>query len=225
MSLIYWNSSILWVHFRYISQSSPLWDVSAEQLVAEQFEIIVILEGTVESTGSTTQVRTSYLPSEIYWAQRLAPLMTYHKENGLYTIDYAQFHDTLPVKMPECSAKAFASRKKTFGRPATTSDYGTDFTTRSSDNRTAQAAGIISKIFRRRSVMAMEMQRKIQQQGRKEFDENNRTQPSLLWTVADPYKPASTLPRRPSQPRFDVNLDDNNNNNEKRRRKLSVFSF
>lgn len=28
-----------------------------------QFEIVVVLEGIVESTGMTTQARTSYLPS------------------------------------------------------------------------------------------------------------------------------------------------------------------
>jgi len=29
-----------------INRSSPLWDVSAEQMLTEQFEIIIILEGT-----------------------------------------------------------------------------------------------------------------------------------------------------------------------------------
>ena len=41
-----------------ISESSPLWDVSADDLVSghKHFEIIVILEGIVECTGMTTQV-------------------------------------------------------------------------------------------------------------------------------------------------------------------------
>jgi len=29
----------------YINSSSPLWNISAEQLLAERFEIVVILEG------------------------------------------------------------------------------------------------------------------------------------------------------------------------------------
>jgi len=29
-----------------INRSSPLWDISAEQMLTEQFEIIIILEGT-----------------------------------------------------------------------------------------------------------------------------------------------------------------------------------
>ena len=41
-----------------IDSTSPLWEMSAQQMRSEQFEIIVILEGTVESTGTTTQVTT-----------------------------------------------------------------------------------------------------------------------------------------------------------------------
>ena len=48
------------------------------------------------------QVRTSYMPGEIMWGHRLAPLMTYQSDNGQHTIDYSQFHGTIPVDMPEC---------------------------------------------------------------------------------------------------------------------------
>lgn len=92
-----------------INESSPFWEMSAESLLSERFEIVVFLEGTVESTGMTTQVRTSYLPSEILWGHRLAPLLTYQKENGQYKIDYTAFHTTMPVQTPECSAKAHST--------------------------------------------------------------------------------------------------------------------
>ncbi|ESO03710.1 hypothetical protein HELRODRAFT_79786, partial [Helobdella robusta] len=96
-----------------IDPSSPLWELSASQLLQEKFEIIVIMEGVVESTGMTAQVRTSYLPSEILWGHCLAPLLTYQKENGQYKIDYAQFHAILPVQdMPECSAKVYLNLKE-----------------------------------------------------------------------------------------------------------------
>ena len=44
-----------------INESSPLWDVSADDLTSghKHFEIIVILEGIVECTGMTTQVTTA----------------------------------------------------------------------------------------------------------------------------------------------------------------------
>lgn len=93
-----------------IGSASPLWDLSPEKLLTEHFELIVILEGTVESTGMTTQVRTSYIPSEIMWGQRLVPLLTFQLKNGHYEIDHKQFHNTTPTAMPDCSAKEYADR-------------------------------------------------------------------------------------------------------------------
>lgn len=46
-----------------IDKDSPLYTISAADLAREKFEIVVILEGVIESTGATTQARTSYLPS------------------------------------------------------------------------------------------------------------------------------------------------------------------
>jgi len=48
-----------------INKDSPFWDLSVESLQQELFELVVVLEGIVESTGMTTQARTSYLPNEI----------------------------------------------------------------------------------------------------------------------------------------------------------------
>ena len=79
-----------------------------KKLFTEDFEIIVVLEGVVETTGMTTQVRTSYLPSEIQWGYRLSPLLTFRRDNGSYEIDYGRFHETSPVDMPEASAAYMA---------------------------------------------------------------------------------------------------------------------
>lgn len=57
------------------------------------------------------EVRTSYLPEEISWAERLHPLLTYERDNGRYVIDYGQFHRTVPVTMPDCSAADWASSR------------------------------------------------------------------------------------------------------------------
>lgn len=81
--------------------------------------------GIVESTGMTTQVRTSYLPTEIFWGHVLAPLVTYQKENGQYKIDYTRFHNTIPMQsMPECSARQLASSSGVF--PSDDDDLGPD---------------------------------------------------------------------------------------------------
>lgn len=56
--------------------------------------------GTIESTGMTTQARTSYLPGEILWGQRLERLVTFQREDGEYQVDYSRFENTVPVDTP-----------------------------------------------------------------------------------------------------------------------------
>ncbi|XP_013401886.1 G protein-activated inward rectifier potassium channel 3-like [Lingula anatina] len=91
-----------------IDENSPFWKISAEDLYRDNFELIVILEGIVESTGMTTQARSSYLPGEILWGHRFERLVTFQKENGEYQVDYSRFHNTVPVDTPTCSAKELA---------------------------------------------------------------------------------------------------------------------
>jgi len=57
----------------------------------------------------TAQMRTSYLPCEILWGHRLAPLLAYQTDNGQYRIDYKRFHAVEPITMPDCSAKSLAA--------------------------------------------------------------------------------------------------------------------
>ncbi|UMM38740.1 hypothetical protein L5515_016104 [Caenorhabditis briggsae] len=87
-----------------IDERSPLWEIGAEDLKSAKFEIIAILEGVVESVGSTTQARTSYLPSEILWGHRFEKLVHYKKENGQYNIDFGKFHNVYSINTPTCSA-------------------------------------------------------------------------------------------------------------------------
>lgn len=114
-----------------IDSTSPLWEVSPDKLLTEHFEVIVILEGTVESTGMSTQVRTSYIPTEIMWGQRLVPLLTFQLKDGHYEIDYKQFHNTTPTTMPDCSAKEYAETIAHLAPgelPPDASDYPVSFT-------------------------------------------------------------------------------------------------
>ncbi|KAI4903120.1 hypothetical protein NFI96_015686 [Prochilodus magdalenae] len=86
-----------------IDRGSPLYEISAQSLANEDLEIIVILEGVVETTGITMQARTSYTPDEILWGRRFVSIMT--EEDGRYSVDYSKFGNTVPVRMPALSAK------------------------------------------------------------------------------------------------------------------------
>lgn len=86
-----------------IDKTSPLYELSASDLLHEDLEIIVVLEGVVETTGITTQARTSYVAEEILWGQRFAP--TVSEEDGMYAVDYSKFGNTVKIPTPCCSAK------------------------------------------------------------------------------------------------------------------------
>ncbi|KAM9302105.1 ATP-sensitive inward rectifier potassium channel 11 [Gastrophryne carolinensis] len=87
-----------------ITSQSPLYQVSPTDLTHHQdLEVIVILEGVVETTGITTQARTSYLADEILWGQRFVPIVA--EEDGVYSVDYSKFGNTVKVPTPDCSAK------------------------------------------------------------------------------------------------------------------------
>lgn len=90
-----------------INSESPLYNISASDIIDREsrFEIIVILEGTIESTGQTTQARSSYLPSEVLWGHRFQPVVVYNKERQGYEVDYSHFNNTDLVDTPLCSAR------------------------------------------------------------------------------------------------------------------------
>ncbi|XP_044016938.1 inward rectifier potassium channel 2-like isoform X2 [Aphidius gifuensis] len=87
-----------------IDHSSPLYHLSASDMLKERFEVIVMLEGVIESTGMTTQARSSYLPSEILWGHRFEHIITFRKETGEYEVNYTLFNNTYEVDTPLCSA-------------------------------------------------------------------------------------------------------------------------
>ncbi|XP_040927289.1 potassium inwardly rectifying channel subfamily J member 11, like isoform X1 [Betta splendens] len=86
-----------------IERGSPLYELSSQTLATEDLEIIVILEGVVETTGISMQARTSYTPEEILWGRRFVSIIT--EEDGRYCVDYSKFGNTVPVKMSSLSAK------------------------------------------------------------------------------------------------------------------------
>jgi potassium inwardly-rectifying channel subfamily J len=94
-----------------INESSPLRDLIVKKtekvkdekmqevpigFKQETFEIIVILEGVVETTGATIQARTSYTSAEIQWNHIFEPLVNCNLKKA--TIDYSKFNRTIDLQ-------------------------------------------------------------------------------------------------------------------------------
>lgn len=69
-----------------IDERSPLYEYTAHDIHNEHFEIIVMLEGGVESTGLATQARTSYLPAEILWGHRFRSTISYNDKTEEFEV-------------------------------------------------------------------------------------------------------------------------------------------
>uniref|UniRef100_A0AAQ4R4F3 Potassium inwardly rectifying channel subfamily J member 1b n=1 Tax=Gasterosteus aculeatus aculeatus TaxID=481459 RepID=A0AAQ4R4F3_GASAC len=76
--------------YHAIDRSSPFYELSANSLPQQDFELVVFLDGTAESTSSSCQVRTSYVPQEIQWGHSFLPIISRTK-TGKYRVDFSNF--------------------------------------------------------------------------------------------------------------------------------------
>ncbi|KFP41720.1 ATP-sensitive inward rectifier potassium channel 10, partial [Chlamydotis macqueenii] len=78
-----------------VDTSSPFRDLALRTGEGD-FELVVILSGTVESTSATCQVRTSYLPEEILWGYEFTPAISL-SASGKYVADFSLFDQVVKV--------------------------------------------------------------------------------------------------------------------------------
>lgn len=102
------NLFLLWplTIIHRIDENSPFYYISANDLLQDKFEIVLILDGTMESTGQSTQARSSYLSNEILWGYKFDDVVTYNQEEQSFEVDNSKFNATVPVDTPLCSASA-----------------------------------------------------------------------------------------------------------------------
>jgi potassium inwardly-rectifying channel subfamily J len=92
--------------YHEIDDGSPFYTYSPEDILRLDIEIVLILEGILESTGMTTQARTSYLSDEIHWGHLFEDVVSRDSfKDGRYRVNFGRFHDIYPVPTPRCSAK------------------------------------------------------------------------------------------------------------------------
>lgn len=81
--------------YHVIDEHSPLTGLTAETLHNRDFELLVTLNATMESTAATCQSRTSYIPQEILWGYEFKPVL-FSSVSGRYTVDF-NFFDQVQV--------------------------------------------------------------------------------------------------------------------------------
>uniref|UniRef100_A0A3Q3WNE3 Uncharacterized protein n=1 Tax=Mola mola TaxID=94237 RepID=A0A3Q3WNE3_MOLML len=87
--------------YHVINRSSPFYELTADTLPQQDFELVVFLDGMAESTSSSCQVRTSYIPQEIQWGYSFLPIISRTKM-GKYHVDFSNFSKAVRVTTPHC---------------------------------------------------------------------------------------------------------------------------
>lgn len=80
------------IFYHVLDESSPLASLTAENLKMRNFELVVTLNATMESTASTCQCRTSYVPQEFRWGYEFKPML-FGTQGGKYITDFNFFDE------------------------------------------------------------------------------------------------------------------------------------
>jgi len=95
-----------------IDEESPFWKMSPKDILSTNFEIIVTLDSVIESTGNTTQARSSYLPNEILWGFRFDNLISYAQKQNVYAIDCSSINRIIPDNTPRVAASMLSETRQ-----------------------------------------------------------------------------------------------------------------
>uniref|UniRef100_A0A3P9KMR1 Potassium inwardly rectifying channel subfamily J member 1a, tandem duplicate 6 n=1 Tax=Oryzias latipes TaxID=8090 RepID=A0A3P9KMR1_ORYLA len=88
--------------YHVIDKRSPFFEMAVDNIHNQDFELVVFLDGTAESTSCSCQVRTSYIPHEFMWGYNFMPIISRSKE-GKYKVDFSNFSKVVPVATAHCS--------------------------------------------------------------------------------------------------------------------------
>ncbi|XP_045497314.1 inward rectifier potassium channel 2-like [Colias croceus] len=88
-----------------IDENSPFYDISAQEILKSNIEILVTFEGTIESTGQPLQAKSSYTGTEILWGRRFIEPYFYKNNKQGFVIDFCKFDETYRVNTPLCTGQ------------------------------------------------------------------------------------------------------------------------
>ncbi|MEG3973258.1 ion channel [Microcoleus sp. herbarium8] len=89
--------SLTWTVMHAIDESSPLYKLTAKDLIEQQAEIVIALTGIDETVSQTINARHSFVASEIMWNMRFVDILLKTPDGGR-VVDYTRFHDVKPLE-------------------------------------------------------------------------------------------------------------------------------
>ncbi|CAC5409245.1 KCNJN [Mytilus coruscus] len=103
---------------------SPLYNMDEDDLRNSDLELIILMDGIIESTGMTVQTRTSYIPSEFQWQHKFKPMIANINTSGVCEFTLKLFHETEEI-VEEISYEPYHKlRRINKSQSSKCSDYG-----------------------------------------------------------------------------------------------------
>jgi inward rectifier potassium channel len=78
-----------------------------EDLARVEAQVMATVTGTDETLSQTVHARYSYTVADLVWGHRLADIISVDPD-GRRTVDYARFHETIPVAAAQPKSKVEA---------------------------------------------------------------------------------------------------------------------
>lgn len=88
-----------WTIVHPITEDSPLWGLTQQDLASQEAEFLILLSGTDETFAQSVHARTSYKPNEVIWGARFSNIYTTTDNDGSTGIDVARLHDVEPAPL------------------------------------------------------------------------------------------------------------------------------
>jgi inward rectifier potassium channel len=83
-----------WTVMHAIDETSPLYGITIDQMLAQDMEIVVMLNGVDETIADRIYARHAYWADEILWNRRFVDVISV-EPSGQRVVDLTRFHDTV----------------------------------------------------------------------------------------------------------------------------------
>lgn len=89
-----------WTLVHPITEESPLWGLSDEDLRKAEFEFLVLVTGIDETFSQRVNSRSSYKPAEIVWGAKFRNIFNPPDVQGRLSVDIHRIDESDPVSLP-----------------------------------------------------------------------------------------------------------------------------
>ncbi len=92
--------SLSWTVVHPIDESSPMWGLTAQEMLDSEAEFLILLSGTDETFFQTVSARGSYTAAELLWGHKFTNIFLPPAADGIVRIDLALLDGTEPAALP-----------------------------------------------------------------------------------------------------------------------------